>query len=514
MTFTDALLAEAAADATLIVVGVVLLLGLAVRVAAPAEATRVRVALAFLGLHLLLVPVAAQMRAGAGGASAELHLAAAFVAALAVILVVAAFLFAVLLPRLPLRAPGILRDVLVAGAALVAFFALGSRAGLNLSGLIATSTVLTAVVGLSLQDTLGNVMAGLALQLDQSVQVGDWVKVGDLNGRVTEIRWRSTSLETRNWETLVVPNSVLVKNAFLVLGRRQEQPLQWRRSVLFNVDFRTPPTEVIAAVEEQLRAAPLAGVAQTPAPQCVLLELHESYGRYAARYWLTAFDSDDGTDSLVRTRVYFALKRVGIPLSMPAHAVFLTEESEPRQKRKQAEELERRRAALRRVDVFEPLGDDGRLRLAADLHAAPFTRGEVLGRQGTPGDGLYVVVKGEAAVRVRGESGDEREVARLRAGDVFGEMSLLTGAPRAATVVALTDLACYRVAKPVVERVLRERPELAAHMAEILARREIELQAVRHELDDAAQRARRSATKHDLTHRIRAFFGLDESERG
>lgn len=509
----EGLALELSAPLTLLAGLLVVALGALVRALAPAEAPRLRLAASLFGLHVLLLPVAVSLAASGSQGAPGTRLAASFLAALAAIQVLAAFLFAVLLPRLPLRAPGILRDVLVAGAAAMAFFALGSRAGMNLSHLIATSTVLTAVVGLSLQDTLGNVMAGLALQLDQSLQVGDWVTVGEANGRVTEIRWRSTSLETRSWETLVVPNSLLVKNSFVVLGRRQGQPSQWRRAVTFNVDFRTPPTEVVAAVEEQLRAAPLAGVSPQPPPHCILLELGESYARYAARYWLTQLDSDDGVDSQVRTRIWFALRRVGIPLSIPAQALFVTEESQTRRARQDEREQESRLRALQGADVFEALGDDDRRRLAQSLRPAPFTRGEQLARQGTPGDALYLVVSGSAEVRVRAESGDEREVARLGPGDVFGEMSLMTGAPRAATVVALSDMACYRLDKGAFEAVLRARPELLGPVAEVLVRREGELSAVRHALDDGAARRAAAVRQRDLVDRIRAFFGLDPDAR-
>lgn len=114
------------------------------------------------------------------------------------------------------------------------------RHGVDLSEIIATSAVVTAVIGFSLQDTLGNIMGGMALQLEQSIGVGDWVRVGEVEGIVREIRWRQTSIETRSWETVVVPNSALMKSQVTVLGRRQGQPRLHRISVEFNVDFRHP----------------------------------------------------------------------------------------------------------------------------------------------------------------------------------------------------------------------------------------------------------------------------------
>ncbi|HET8647903.1 MAG TPA: cyclic nucleotide-binding domain-containing protein, partial [Vicinamibacteria bacterium] len=439
-----------------------------------------------------------------------LHLLALMAGAVCAIKIVQELVFSLLLPRLGVRGSRILSDVVTAGASIVAVFALASRAGFNVSGLIATSAVLTAVIGFGLKDTLGNVIGGLSLQTDKSIVIGDWIKVGDVVGRVVDVRWRYTAVETRNWETLIVPNSVLTTEKVMVLGRRRGQPLQWRRWIWFNVDFRTSPAEVTRVVLEALTQAPIPFVAADPPPHCVLMDLHESYARYAARYWLTELAFDDGTDSVVRTRLYFAFKRAGIGFSIPAHAVFLTEESEERKELKDREELERRAEALERVELFRPLTVEDRQQLAGNLHYAPFVGGEVLTRQGAEAHWLYLILKGEVSVHVKADEGLEKEVARLGAGDFFGEMSLMTGARRSATVVAVTPVECYRLDKDAFQRIIRERPAIAEPVAEILARRRTELAAVRENLDQEAQRRHFAAAKSDLLGRIRDFFGLSD----
>ena len=120
-------------------------------------------------------------------------------------------------------------------------------AGLDLGSIVATSAMITAVVAFAMQDTLGNILGGLALQMDNSIEIGDWIKVDDISGRVVDIRWRSTLVETRNWETVVFPNSQLMKNKFLVLGRRTDQPVQWRRWVWFNVSLGYHADQVVSA---------------------------------------------------------------------------------------------------------------------------------------------------------------------------------------------------------------------------------------------------------------------------
>ncbi len=503
----DALLAELWDQLSLVLLGGLLLITVLVRTARPEERERLRPVALLAAAHLAVVPAVAALRAAGSAAYPAVRLASLVLAALAAIGALSLLLFAVLLPLVRVRAPLILRDVASAVGAAVSIILLANQAGFPLSGLITTSAVLTAVIGFSMQDTLGNIMGGIALQLDRSLQVGDWVKVGDVTGRVVEIRWRYTAVETRNWETVLIANSVLVKSQLAVLGRRQGQPLQWRRWIWFNVDYRYPPSEVIAAVQEAMDGIVIPNVAAEPPPACILMELGESFGRYALRYWLTDLAVDDPTDSAMRTRIYFALKRANIPLSIPAHALFVTQDSDERRSHKEHTEQQRRLAALGSIELFDGLGAADRATLADALRPAPFTAGEVMTRQGAEAHWLYVIVRGEAAVRVA-EGDIEREVARLRDGDFFGEMSLMTGAPRSATVVAVSDVECFRLDKGAFQAILERHPDLAEQVAEVLARRRMGLEAVREGLDAAARERRLAETSRDMLGRIRSFFGL------
>jgi small-conductance mechanosensitive channel len=195
-------------------------------------------------------------------------------------------LFRLILPAIGMPVPRILVDIITAIAVVVIVIVVGKSAGFSVAGLITTSAVLTAVIGFAMQDTLGNMMGGLALQLDNSVQVGDWVTlgVGQPAGKVTEIRWRYTALETRNWETIVVPNSVLMKSSIMVLGKRTVPTRMVRRIVEFFVDFRTPPNDVIAAVQDAIRADPPRRTATDPPPQVVFQGVRDSYASYAIIY--------------------------------------------------------------------------------------------------------------------------------------------------------------------------------------------------------------------------------------
>ncbi len=507
MSFWSALQSEAARGLTIVLLLAAALALFAARTVAPEERRRLRLPTVFAVLHFVLLLPAAILLAGdstyLGGVEATLLL----FSVLALVGFAGSLVFAVLLPRVGVRAPHILRDVVVASAAVVGILVAASHVGFNLTSLIATSAVLTAVLGFSLQDTLGNIMGGLALQLDHSIRVGDWITLGNVSGRVSEIRWRYTALETRDWETVVVPNTQLMKERVTVLGRRAGEKRQLRRWVRFSAEYRFPPTQVIDAVDSCLQEIPIANVAAEPRPHTLLMDLGPSTCDYAVRYWLTDLVLEDPTDSEVRTRVHFALRRAGIPFSLPAQALFLTTESEDRRAAERSLDLQRRLAVLLQVELFKNLEHPDLERLAERLVDAPFARGETLTRQGAVGHWLYVVASGTVSVRIRSD-GLEREIARLTDGSFFGEMSLMTGAPRSATVVALTDVACYRLDKPAFQGILRERPELAEEFARILAGRSTELERAREGLDAEAAGRRRQVTQRDLLQRIREFFGL------
>jgi small-conductance mechanosensitive channel/CRP-like cAMP-binding protein len=477
----------------------------------PAERARIRTAFLLFALSFIgLLFAGALLSYGISSANSSykwLRWASRFCQLIAFVNVAGVFVFEVLLDSLRLKPPRIMRDLLLALTYIVVAITILSK-DVDITGIVATSAVITAVIGLSFQDTLGNMMGGMALQLERTIAVGDWIHIDKHEGLVKEIRWRHTSIETRNWDTVVIPNSMLMKSEVTILGRRVGQPRQHRQWVYFNVDFRYSPSEVIDAVETALRAEPIPNIATEPLPNCISMDFKESYGSYAVRYWLTDLALDDPTNSIVRARIYFALRRAGIPLSIPAQSLFVTEEDQSRRQRKSAEEIERRVEALKGVELFQTLTDEERRSLATRLRVAPFVCGEAMTRQGAEAHWLYVITKGEAEVRISVDGNLSERIATLHDGDFFGEMGMMTGQPRAATVIALSDVECYRLDKEAFHDVLQRRPEIAEDISAVLARRRVELDAVREDLNEEAKRARLHYHQGDLLQRIKEFFTL------
>jgi small-conductance mechanosensitive channel/CRP-like cAMP-binding protein len=433
--------------------------------------------------------------------------ASLFMLTSATVTVASVFIFTIGLRSLRLEPPDIAQDLILALVYVAIAIALLSNSGLDLRGVVATSAVITAVIGFSLQDVLGNTIGGTILQMEQMIRVGDWIRVDDLEGRVKATRWRQTSIETRNWETVVIPNSVLAKSKVSILGRRANQPSQQRQWVYFQVSLDHSPSRVISIVETALQSDPMPNVAENPKLHCLVTDMRNGDGTYAVRYWLTDLSQTDPSNSLIRTRVYTALRRAGIRLSTPTQSVVLTEEKILRN-RESMEELGLRIAAVQKIELFHSLTEEERIDVADQLISAPFSRGEAITRQDAVANWLYVITDGEAEVRVN-VGGLIRVVGTLKAGQYFGEMGLMTGEPRTATVVALTDVKCYRLSKDTFQAILHQRPEIAEEISATLAHRRAGLDAVREEVSDEALRERMRRTQTDILLRIRNFFALE-----
>ncbi len=439
--------------------------------------------------------------------ASALHQVAVLGFGLVMIRLTGLMVFRMLLPALRLQMPRIVEDISVIACYGVWGLVRLSHAGVDLTSLVATSAVVTAVVAFSMQDTLGNILGGLALQLDDSFEIGDWLRIDDVSGQVVEIQWRFTALRTRNGERVVIPNAQLMKGKFSVVAPPEAAGgATWRRWIWFNIDYGVNPSTVIAAAEQSVNDATIPNVAKHPPPSCVATDFTAGSVRYALRYWLSDPRHDDATDSAVRTHLLAQLTRNGWRIALPDQAVHVVQDGRGEREAAWQRELGRRVKALAGVDLFAPLDEQERRHIAERLVHAPFVAGDAMTRQGAVAHWLYILVTGEAEVYREEEAAGRRLITRLQAGSFFGEMGLMTGAPRSATVVAATDVECYRLDKASFEDVLHRRQELAGHISRILAERLRQNEAMRNEAPKTpAENAGRGG---QILERIREFFKL------
>jgi len=395
----------------------------------------------------------------------------------------------------------ILQGAIYAGILLVVLRAAGVEAG----SLLTTSALLTAVIGLSLQDTLGNLFAGLAIQAQRPFEVGDWIQYDPdpaKIGMVVEINWRAARLLTIELIEITVPNNMLARADLQNFSRPSGEA---RRTVTAHAPYHIPLRRVQSALLEAVRDVD--GVLEKPEPSVIPAGFDERGVLYDVRYFVSDFQRRDVIAGNVRDRVWYTLARMAIDIPVPRRTIQILDASHVAEEKERAHEMDSREQWLRRVDFLADLPDPAIHTLAARSETRLYDEDEAIITQGHEGDELFILRRGQVAVLISGNGGGAVEVARLGPGQFFGEMSLMTGERRRATVRATVESEVLVVGKDGFSRIFEDYPDLVQHISEVLAERE-------GQLSEAQDRTARdpseasSARKQVLLTRIRDFFSL------
>jgi small-conductance mechanosensitive channel/CRP-like cAMP-binding protein len=364
----------------------------------------------------------------------------------------------------------------------------------DVTPLLATSALITAVVGLALQETLGNIFSGLSLQLQKPFEPGDWVGFGNRLGRVQGIGWRSTRLVTRSLELLEVPNALLAREVITnYRGNAVGDDL------FVGLSYEAPPNRVKEIVQRVVHHNP--EIAKNPPPQVWVVDYGDFAVKYRIRFWMTDYSRQETVRDEIMTSLWYALRRNGIEIPFPIRTLHMRRvpAAAARYDLRQRELV----ATLRQVDFLSGLDEDELATLVPNLFEAEFGRGETICREGEAGDTFYVVRGGTVEILARGMNGEQTHVADLDAPAFFGEMSLLTGEPRSATVRAKSDARLLVVEREGFESLFRARPSIAEAISRTLATRLSELRERRAAAVDTAEgRSRTLLTK------MRTIFGF------
>lgn len=401
------------------------------------------------------------------------------------------------------RYPKLLLDILRLILVLIgACFVVSGVWKQDLSGLLTALGVSSIVLGLALQNTLDNVMVGIAVLFERPFQVGDWITVGAITGEVMEMNWRSVRVRTRSRDLVVIPNSVIGKETLINISRPTRAHAE---SHVLGFSYDDPPNKVKRVLMAVVRST--RGVLTEP-PPAIRTTNYAAYAiEYRVRFFIDDYQRVQDINDEFMTRVWYAAKRNGLTIPFPTQTSLEFRGELP----KVTDPAKRSADVLGKVPVFVPLDGAELDALSHECEQLSFGRGERVVFQGDAGDAMYVILAGTAIVTVDDPAHpqSEREVARLSRGEFFGEMALLTGEPRSASVTAVDDLDVVVVHKQALESMLHKRPGLAQEMAEIVEARKQGLRAVR-DLKAATPEQREAVTRgsHELLGRIRRFFGL------
>ena len=370
----------------------------------------------------------------------------------------------------------------------------------TIRGLLIAPGIAAVILGLAMQDTVGNIIAGLSMQAGKSFGYGDWLVIENRYAEVIEINWRSTRLKTLDDICVEIPNREIARQILVNLNR-PHRPYAMRIPV--TLDYSTPPTR---AKNVLLHAAANArGVLAQPKPKVFLRNFAEYGVEYEIKFWMDDYGLFSDINDAIRTNVWYGLRRHGIKMPYPTRTLQL--ERPARDKQQEVQSVAR--VILRQQPLFKCLSDEQLDALLPRGRVVHFGRNETIIRQGENGDSMFIIVEGEASV-VATRSGNSRQIANMKAGDCFGEMSLLTGELRSATVVANADCQLVEIDKAVIGQSLKENPSLLAQLSELLARRQLQTEDAFAGVSSttAGQDARQKRYAANFVDRLRAFFEL------
>ncbi|MFT3773274.1 MAG: mechanosensitive ion channel family protein [Minicystis sp.] len=401
--------------------------------------------------------------------------------------------------------PQIFRDIIQGVVYVAIALATLNAAGVEPGSLLTTSALLTAVVGLSLQETLGNLFAGLAIQMQRPFEVGDWIQFdGEPKniGRIIEINWRATTVLTHDDVEVTVPNASLAKAPL----RNYTRPTAaTRRSVYVSAPYDFPPTEVHRIILAAIADVP--GVLATPAPSVITNQFGEYGIEYWVRFYTEQFQRRDAVDGAVRDRIWYAFRRARVEIPYPHRTLEVHQITEESSAREQQRELAEREDAIRCVDILRVLGPAEQRALAEMSEQRLYAAGEMIVRQGDESSELYVIERGEVVVTVQ-RAGADVVIARLGPGKFFGEMALVTGDRRQATVRAATSCQLLEVGRDALRTVLERSPDLAERISGVLAERQAQIDAHLAAEAIGVDEGRMTQSQQQLLVKIRRFFAL------
>ncbi len=379
-----------------------------------------------------------------------------------------------------------------------------------IGGFLATLGAGGVILGFALRNLLSDVFTGLAVNFDNNFAIGDWLIVpsgtgaGGSIGQVDEISWRCTRLTCEDGTTIVLPNSILGQEQVVNISR----PSAWTRyQAEITIDYSVPVERARRILLTALQAACMqAGFAKDNQPKVLIGKTGKRGVQYLLRYWIHPWHplSPSTCHDLVLTAALQHLQTAGITPAYTKEEVFY--EPLPA-KHFQGHTIADKVELLSRIAVFERLEEEELKRVAVEMARLQFSPGEVLFRRNEEGDSLFILIEGLLNVQINLDgNGTEETVGQLSPGEFFGEMSLLTGEPRSATIQARTSAVVYEIYRPTIVRLIEERPEISECMSRAVAQRRMNLDQARARLADSEAAAKVHSITRQLMGKMKSFF--------
>ena len=378
--------------------------------------------------------------------------------------------------------PDVLRSIALGVLYLIVLFGvLKYTLNINITTVVATSAVLTMVIGLALQGVLSNILSGISLHFARSITRGEWVSIGEKEGIVVDTNWRETRLLDRNSNIVILPNNSVAE---ATITNFAQPDTRTALALHFKLSPEAPAQLVLDLLREAARDCPR--VVSDPMPMATLLEF-DPYGvHYRVKFWVTDYGRKNGIATDVGRLAWYKLHRHGIRAAVDLPEMIggvLRGTASPRPPTVQAADADENFVVLTGSTFLRYQQGDkkGQLMISEDdirglagvVKRAVYAKGEVLCRQGDPGRNCYIVAKGLLRGDIITEENGKKYSNEFEVGPggIFGEMSLFTGMPRTATGVVAEEAILLKIEAGDFGPVLAKNPGLAEVIADLVSAR-------------------------------------------
>lgn len=335
----------------------------------------------------------------------------------------------------------------------------------KITSLLATSGLVAMIIGLAIQTNLSNIFSGIALNIENSIRVGDWIRIDEMyEGKVLDITWRTTRIQTDEGIVINIPNHTVSLSKIYNMSNIQKK---YDIELIVHVDPKYSPSRIIKVLNDAVYS--VYQIVIPPKPIVQFIGISDKTADYSVNFFINDYLQREKYKELVWKRIWIHLVRAEISPSIGSDIALI--------------EAEERKITpkdiLRQIDLFKMLSDSEINYLSEKMKRVFFKSGALIIKEGDAGNSLFIIIEGALSIRINTEDNKKLEIDRLSVGSFFGEMSLLTGKDCCADVFALTDAYLYKIEKEDFEQIIRSNTKIVSELSSLLVKYEINMELKR-----------------------------------
>jgi len=367
--------------------------------------------------------------------------------------------------------------------------------GFELTGILATSGLITAIVGFALQPNLSNIFSGIFVNIEQPFKPHDWITIGDQTGKVIDVSWRSTRLRSFQNTEITIPNETIAKSIVTNWDRPDKEDMSEGFHIFTTLSFHPhhDPAHISELLFDALKKVrPVDGRPELDLQWVKFTGVDEFGLRFHIAFDCTSRMMKNSQENVVMLEIYKVMRHAGVNMTPGLLQNFLKPDvglgaleqytrshkdfqSTLSDKGNIYNESIKNQVLLKQVPLFSNLDQDQIEIIAETSERLQFAKGQTIIKQGESDNRLFIIADGVVSIELNQADGSKTELGRLGVGEFFGEMALMTGEPRTADASALRSTLLLVVQKQTIKNIFSENNNFYNEMAKVLAERQVKL---------------------------------------